>query len=196
MCWCCALDMLSRLKGIETLTFGIESDSQKTMLCICFPVWRELKLLFPKSFLVRFGLLWICFPVWRELKLKVFSKSWLSISLCICFPVWRELKLAVVIGGIVGVVGLWICFPVWRELKRLPRGTLQSAIPSENFGYAFPFEGNWNLSNTRKPKALLIVHFGYAFPFEGNWNATALESFENWVILWICFPVWRELKLE
>ena len=66
-------------------------------------------------------------------------------------------------------VWLWICFPVWRELKPL----CGISVPPDhrrNFGYAFPFEGNWNSSRAfMTAKATL---FGYAFPFEGNWNAT------------------------
>ena len=65
------------------------------------------------------------------------------------------------------------------------------------FGYAFPFEGNWNSSimiATRES------NFGYAFPFEGNWNIIVSHPFaSNSSIaysLWIRFPVWRELKLK
>ena len=36
------------------------------------------------------------------------------------------------------------------------------------FGYAFPFEGNWNLFSAFIAKCVRL--FGYAFPFEGNWN--------------------------
>ena len=61
------------------------------------------------------------------------------------------------------------------------------------FGYAFPFEGNWNFLEYRKD--FLLRLFGYAFPFEGNWNACSAKGrCCCWRILWICFPVWRELK--
>ena len=85
------------------------------------------------------------------------------------------------------------------------------------FGYAFPFEGNWNNSCLRVAGTLM---FGYAFPFEGNWNKqrthnnvrrkrldmlSRLKGIETlfvvvigglWMLVWICFPVWRELKLQ
>ena len=90
------------------------------------------------------GLLWICFPVWRELK-QVYSLA----STTPDYP------------------SLWICFPVWRELKqKYQQSLLQSFV---YFGYAFPFEGNWNLKSVVNVKVLSVV-FGYAFPFEGNWN--------------------------
>ena len=113
-----ALDMLSRLKGIETLipvlagVFGsaffgyafpfegnwnsehsaANTNAPNVRLWICFPVWRELKH-FSAVAVTFTGRLWICFPVWRELK-QIYrsSRSSRNIKLWICFPVWRELK--------------------------------------------------------------------------------------------------------
>ena len=40
----------------------------------------------------------------------------------------------------------------------------------------------------------LSLYFGYAFPFEGNWNISPSFVWPFFVALWIWFPVWRELK--
>ena len=66
-------------------------------------------------------------------------------------------------------IELWICFPVWRELKH---------------------------NDLSRAKDVAEDSFGYAFPFEGNWNSFSNSSRERAIKLWICFPVWRELKLE
>ena len=94
-------------------------------------------------------------------------------------------------------------------------------LPS--FGYAFPFEGNWNsLHNTRWILAymclwirfpvwrelkrtwgegrLLLRDFGYAFPFEGNWNPSPLEQ-ENTLakVFGYAFPFegnWNTVSLK
>ena len=114
------------------------------------------------------------------------------LSLWICFPVWRELKLIIpILYPLVSL--LWICFPVWRELKQL-------RIRSVNkdwrvFGYAFPFEGNWNDWSNSDKSDKSESNFGYAFPFEGNWNEYSVRRAPSNTTLWICFPVWRELKL-
>ena len=87
---------------------------------------------------------------------------------------------------------LWIRFPVWRELKQ-EELLLQEWRPPAGFGYAFPFEGNWNRIGTEQLQ--LFVCFGYAFPFEGNWNMQRqyYKTIDD-LQLWIRFPVWRELK--
>ena len=88
---------------------------------------------------------------------------------------------------------LWICLPVWRELKPPPWWTRQSHRPLAVFGYAFPFEGNWNLDIPSKyPNSRSF--FGYAFPFEGNWNSISQNALIVNTSLAIRFPVWRELK--
>ena len=113
------------------------------------------------------------------------------------------------------ILCLWIHFPVWRELKLLFRvRNWQLSAPSE---YTFPFEGNGNILTTNlqfsEPSS------EYTFPFEGNGNLSLdlrhhnfsatlntlsrLKGIETYVsdlsvirfnILWIHFPVWRELK--
>ena len=74
--------------------------------------------------------------------------------------------------------------------------SLESSAESNDFGYGFPFEGNWNTYwQTRICRS--ARYFGYGFPFEGNWNL--VNFFWGWRVtlrkLWIWFPVWRELKL-
>ena len=91
-----------------------------------------------------------------------------------------------------------------------------------HFGSAFPFEGNWNVCNL-DIHITSVFFFGSAFPFEGNWNtyfAAALawqlgssldmlsrlkgietrkwtkSQLRDTLLLWIRFPVWRELKLD
>ena len=187
-------------------------------LWICLPVWRELKLQVSRVCEVSF-VLWICLPVWRELKLfRQANKTHHQVWLWICLPVWRELKL-VANQDFESVSGeLWICLPVWRELKLVYH--LPTLLFDYLFGYAFPFEGNWNssvlnLHETRRwtpldmPSRLKGIEtgiqcfqdymyrsFGYAFPFEGNWNPPLRVPYLCWGWLWICLPVWRELKLS
>ena len=90
-------------------------------------------------------------------------------SLWICFPVWRELKQSDFLDQSVLSKKLWICFPVWRELKQEANAFSRNASIAD-FGSAFPFEGNWNCIDL--------------------WDLYRLLE----VSLWICFPVWRELK--
>ena len=40
----------------------------------------------------------------------------------------------------------------------------------QNFGYTFPFEGNWNASPVSRRWCCHC--FGSTFPFEGNWNSS------------------------
>ena len=94
---------------------------------------------------------------------------------------------------------------------------LEFSTNHSTFGYAFPFEGNWNFTSWSR-SYFAEVAFGYAFPFEGNWNLircchdvlqytldmpSRLKGIETQYnrhavprlyFLWICLPVWRELK--
>ena len=160
--------MLSRLKGIETIG-ATTAEPSSICLWIWFPVWRELKPLLGAD-IDHIVILWIWFPVWRELKLM----RWRHLFAC---PIAFTLDMVSRLKGIETVScdtdgffvsdnfgygfpfegnwnsrimvmvtlvkRLWICFPVWRELKHLLRGfwRLRRGFP---FGYAFPFEGNWN----------------------------------------------------
>ena len=216
-----SLYMLSRLKGIETsypspptvnalwasfvYAFPFEGNWKADAfwlgcwafcLCICFPVWRELKQYSLETRITTFCVwsLCICFPVWRELKrICTMCLRLQGLILCICFPVWRELKhlcppVAVHLGFY-----LCICFPVWRELK--PQLVCNGFLLRGSFVYAFPFEGNWNITNCARflsNSSLYMLSrlkgietffarllgfryalvFVYAFPFEGNWNLT------------------------
>ena len=158
-------------------------------LCICFPVWRELKPSWAEAHSANSALC-ICFPVWRELKPTFQLPPSSYFFLCICFPVWRELKQhhLVALRLLHGV--LCICFPVWRELKR-----------SKHQFQTFPIT-LYMLSRLKGIETLQVgiltdegKGFVYAFPFEGNWNPTGgLPKHGYTCSLCICFPVWRELK--
>ena len=191
------LDMLSRLKGIETRFTISSANLILTILWICFPVWRELKT--PSGVLLispPIRKLWICFPVWRELKHFIIKPL---VYLCN------------------GHFFLWICFPVWRELKpHQDDPEFFSGIPLDMLSR---LKGNWNLDQVVNNLLLTSLDmlsrlkgietetqhswpsgqqsfFGYAFPFEGNWNFSVLfnNRLNGVTSLWICFPVWRELK--
>ena len=209
--------MLSRLKGIETNN-NSPFRLRGRRLWICFPVWRELKRDSYPIWQIP-SRLWICFPVWRELKQVAGRLSWSAVTRCFGYAFPFEGNWNSDHGFRIPHAGcLWICFPVWRELKR--EGGKYENEKNCDFGYAFPFEGNWNLISSNLSSASNFT-FGYAFPFEGNWNFQPYISlhspvcfgyafpFEgNWNVLhgvpvasvyqtlWICFPVWRELKLH
>ena len=214
--------MLSRLKGIETLSQILGQYQILGHFGYAFPFEGNGNL--PSKANHRHSVLWlwICFPVWRELKLVVALD-------CLDAFFFRAFGYAFPFEGnwnsyfshyfTIRIINLWICFPVWRELK--PLGLpLPRQVRHQYFGYAFPFEGNWNsivpffnlgfhfaldmLSRLKGIETLLIgrkgmkeqdSHFGYAFPFEGNWNhANGAVCIFSSSMLWICFPVWRELK--
>ena len=186
---------------------------------IRFPVWRELKLstkaILVSSLNICFGYafpfegnwnqwirlyrlqdmpyFWIRFPVWRELK-RFKRSSVIKISrFWIRFPVWRELKRGVDLADLLWST-FWIRFPVWRELKRT---SVLCLLPSVHaFGYAFPFEGNWNMK-LRDLRSLYDCCFWIRFPVWrelklGTSLSSALFALR---VFWIRFPVWRELKL-
>ena len=140
-----SLDMVSRLKGIETF-------SSSTM---CIYLWLAFGYGFP------------------------FEGNWNNL-----------LKILTNYTSI-----LWICFPVWRELKR--DELIRWEVPSrcQVFGYAFPFEGNWN----SHPPTLLYKWYSLwiCFPVWRELKPSAtLGETRSSLTLWICFPVWRELKLN
>ena len=115
--------------------------------------------------------------------------------LWIYFPVWRELKLELVFTGIVSEQSdFGYTFPFegnWNGAHQHTR-----LFPLSGFGYTFPFEGNWN-SDSRCVESRTTWNFGYTFPFEGNWNFAIIRLFVSPLNdLWIYFPVWRELKLD
>ena len=160
------LDMLSRLKGIETFlcnpcvmfvfsfgyAFPFEGNWNSSLcplpisispLWICFPVWRELKHTTPpfECNVIIFG---YAFPFegnWNSSYPGSGVRS-LLLWLWICFPVWRELKLRGNVCSVSHRVLLWICFPVLKGIETIIITVLSKF--GESFGYAFPFEGNWN----------------------------------------------------
>ena len=160
--------MLSRLKGIETGNTCCVLSGGCLRLWICFPVWRELKRYGLTNCFLETHPLWICFPVWRELKLDSGVKCFINVhtldmlSRLKGIETWRNRE-----SFLIEVV-LWICFPVWRELKLCFEFMVKNR--GTNFGYAFPFEGNWNVAPLGDRQEVAQT-FGYAFPFEGNWNS-------------------------
>ena len=166
-----ALDMPSRLKGIETSALALLDISR------IFPLDMPSRL---KGIETRCNILWsrsvhdltfgYAFPFegnWNSIPVLLCCSTRTNI-LWICLPVWRELKHYDGVATIGFRLLLWICLPVWRELK--PRKKREHGDSHRyHFGYAFPFEGNWNIK-TNPQKFLPFSGFGYAFPFEGNWN--------------------------
>ena len=238
--------MLSRLKGIETNCIS-ERKSLTSDFGYAFPFegnWNASRSSFFIKDLLSFG---YAFPFegnwnkrsWRFYQARTggyfgyafpFEGNWNLVdqrrdldrapSLWICFPVWRELKLGLpFLPKSIIDLSLWICFPVWRELKLVAEVNGVDPI-AKDFGYAFPFEGNWNRLSRKQRLRNFHLYFGYAFPFEGNWNCmipydypkltftldmlsrlkgiethpTLSPSLLQW--LWIWFPVWRELKRD
>ena len=159
-----SLDMPSRLKGIETR--GHHRSQGWCRLCICLPVWRELKHCV-SVILISF--------MWRTLymvsRLKGIetcdSTSFISRDHYLC---------------------IW--FPVWRELKPEHPSPLFSLSA---FVYAFPFEGNWNKIH-RCDRESPIQQLCICFPVWRELKLTVANAMENADTLWIWFPVWRELK--
>ena len=135
--------MLSRLKGIETESVIKTRNSVFDSLCICFPVWRELKQCLTNFRGVLLHYFVYAFPFegnWND-----FLTHWRTGRSCHALYMLSRLK------GIetnppedfeTGPSCLCICFPVWRELKRFIATWLRL---SDDFVYAFPFEGNWNI---------------------------------------------------
>ena len=164
------------------------------------------------------ALLWLHFPVWRELKhwyLLVLAFPLRNCNFGYTFPFegnWNSC----VDCSCRCCQTLWLHFPVWRELKLPQLPKTHRCDLKNDFGYTFPFEGNWNLKGCYHPVNLPslatlsrlkgietltiinfianLIYFGYTFPFEGNWNLyTNVASFFV-STLWLHFPVWRELK--
>ena len=186
--------MLSRLKGIET-----SQRSESPVRCtsvfvqICFPVWRELKLLC--VFCCWFAL-WVCSDMLSRLK---GIETLALIVLCPChnqmfryaFPFEGNWNFFVVFRRFL-FMKVQICFPVWRELKLLIVNVRESEC--HQFRYAFPFEGNWNPTTTVFPPF---------FPIRSDMlsRLKGIETIRKQVpmqphskLVQICFPVWRELK--
>ena len=160
--------MLSRLKGIETTNphqpvgsffnfgygFPFEGNWNSVrwryiircnlFLWICFPVWRELK---PEicAIVDNEVILWIWFPVWRELKHFVHP------------PVGRELREALDMLSRLKGIETWVHGPV-------------SSLSAMSLDMVSRLKG---IETLLRLFCILILHwcFGYAFPFEGNWNS-------------------------
>ena len=112
-------------------------------LCICFPVWRELKhTVFPEIddvIVFVYG-----FPFEGNWNFSSRNASLSNSAFVYAFPFegnWNSL--VKVAERVESVQELCICFPVWRELK-LTRVIVWRTRIIRSFGYAFPFEGNWN----------------------------------------------------
>ena len=115
---------------------------------------------------------------------------------------------------------LWIHFPVWRELKQnllcafvnyvYTLNTLSRLKGIETFilpfymedftfdsEYTFPFEGNWNSSSSGRYSSngrySTLNTLSRLKGIETSRLGLLCSSFS---LLWIHFPVWRELKLS
>ena len=170
--------------------FGVNFELKKALCtsCLVLAFWSHG----PTG--IKIGSVWICFPVWRELKRpRIFRSTPGRWQVWICFPVWRELKQSDPTPRWHFKI-VWICFPVWRELKQ-KRDMFVPPKDQPLFGYAFPFEGNWN-----RYRVVFAYTLSYnvwiCFPVWRELKPfTSSNCFEVNSVVWICFPVWRELKL-
>ena len=159
------LNPLSRLKGIETLLDPLPRCCWHHSSESTFPFEGNWNFGLSFGSLGSTGLLWIHFPVWRELKLFTAGN-------CKCFFVW-----------------LWIHFPVWRELKLCQVGIWLSHLWTLN-----------PLSRLKGIETTLLVRLGRTHsslnPLSRLKGIETRSLFNpcSKCVLWIHFPVWRELK--
>ena len=187
------LNAVSRLKGIET---GWQSYSHffSCHVWMQFPVWRELKLPCSFAFASRSTAQFECsFP---------FEGNWNFWSAAIAASN-RSSSLNAVsrLKGIETCVRCVYCTDRVRlnAVSRL-KGIETHKVTAGNeiggkFECSFPFEGNWNsrLADIRKKR---FQEFECSFPFEGNWNSgISCKKPLREILVWMQFPVWRELKL-
>ena len=182
--------MLSRLKGIETFFIVLLFFLQNWRLCICFPVWRELKLSVQRWMGVRVTAFVYAFP---------FEGNWndfMNSPSCSVRP------------------GFVYAFPFEGNWNR---GNSFCLVPFPLFVYAFPFEGNWNARLLRwrcwlrltlymlsRLKGIETSLLSLPFTFTASlYMLSRLKGIETRAksvraksvrALCICFPVWRELK--
>ena len=183
------LDMLSRLKGIETCV-PWQAESGSLSLWICFPVWRELKQF------IRVCPCWHAFVSLDMLsRLKgIETNSWIRFGIaCLgsldmlsrlkgietlfsLFDKTANVSALDMLSRLKGIETcycglrldqsrLWICFPVWRELKQ------------QHYHH-------------NKSQYILWI----CFPVWRELKPCPTERHRATQSLWICFPVWRELK--
>ena len=145
------------------------SKVDETLLCICFPVWRELKPwhLQPLGYLSRGALYMLSRLKGIETQLQSRISGLVDDYFVYAFPFEGNWNFEGV-PKLTSALTLCICFPVWRELKH-KKLIWEPWLPF--FVYGFPFEGNWNTSFGSWSKG--TVSFVYGFPFEGNWNSMA-----------------------
>ena len=144
-------------------------------LCLCFPVWRELKLsvVIPSQGLAILAILWLSFPVWRELKL-VSAKELLE-----CF-VWTLDTLSRLKG-----------------IETYLFGVIETSLTLYGFVSAFPFEGNWNYFSASSASCHVVIFLWIRFPVWRELKHVVIIVIVTVLqLLWIRFPVWRELKLR
>ena len=158
------LDMLSRLKGIET--FLRHRDGARVKPLDMLSRLKGIETQRIKFSQVLFGSL----DMLSRLK-------------------GIETRFAVYVG--VDINALWICFPVWRELKPVYDNDGNRHLG--DFGYAFPFEGNWNRL-VRGGLGFLILPLDMLSRLKGIETVAFRDNKQIYFQLWICFPVWRELK--
>ena len=169
-----------------------ETETAPEVVCICFPVWRELKHIYMDSSGDRHQATFVsAFP---------FEGNWNVGWKCSRLELAAGLYLLSRLKGIETPLphtfpqtlsGLYLLSRLKGIETRLIRCTLIGPFAGK-FVSAFPFEGNWNVwGSDRSPRESAFVS---AFPFEGNWNRWAIQGHLPTARVCICFPVWRELK--
>ena len=186
---------------------------------MCLPVWRELKQNYYANRQNIVSPVWMCLPVWRELKRKFgdFSRT-IAARVWMCLPVWRELKHKIRLER----RGESMCLNVPSRLKGIETCVWGEHFHLKFFKSecAFPFEGNWNFVS-RSGKFVIHCCLNVPSRLKGieTWTLCTnqlcyvprlnvpsrlkgIETYGNsdcdWirVYVWMCLPVWRELKLH
>ena len=163
---------------------------------MCFPVWRELKLLAYQG---------LSPPSWQSLNvlsrlkgIETNNKKKLTVFLLLvlfkcAFPFEGNWNVKAAVNSVRKRVKFKCAFPfegnwncqnplhgagvvrlnVLSRLKGIEtRPSLCSLLWHEPFKCAFPFEGNWNTMAASSVSCASSKAFKCAFPFEGNWNSS------------------------
>ena len=106
----------------------------------------------------------------------------------------KGIETRVVISFCLLRVALWIHFPVWRELKRKCSKTgnaMAAKMPLDTLSRLKGIETS--LMNLRRTPFLPLDTLSRLKGIE-TWRLAPDGSLTSWILLWIHFPVWRELK--
>ena len=135
--------------------------------------------------------LWLRFPVWRELKHSGCERGVVSpLFFDYAFPFegnWNPFSSTSAFRCPVALITL----SRLKGIETLGRWTLPDEI--HRFDYAFPFEGNWNES--LEDQEFLVSSLITLSRLKGiETKAGGLGRVVLAPLLWLRFPVWRELK--